>query len=133
MHGRAVYLDTSAFLKLLVTEAESKALQRYLRRWSSRVSAALLSTETIRALRRAGYDSLVVPAQRLLAGVHLIQLDEPLLTRAAGLDSRSLRTLDAVHLAAALTIGSDLEAFVAYDERLSDAAQRAGLTVTSPG
>lgn len=132
MNGRAVYLDTSAFLKLLVREAESDALQRYVRRWPSRVSAALLATEAIRTLRRAGHDSLVAPARRLLSGVHLIALDEPLLVRAAELDPRTLRTLDALHLCAALTLGSDLEAFVTYDQRLGDAAQRAGVSVSSP-
>lgn len=132
MNGKAVYLDTSAFLKLIVTEAESTALQRYLRRWPSRVSAAPVRTEAIRSLRRAGHDNLVSPARRLLNAMRLIRLDEPLLDRAAGLDPRQLRSLDALHLAAALTIGSDLGVFLTYDERLRDAAREVGITVDAP-
>jgi predicted nucleic acid-binding protein len=41
-----------------------------------------------------------------------------------------LRTLDALHLATALTLGFPL---VAYDQRLIQAAREAGLTVYSPG
>ncbi len=44
-----------------------------------------------------------------------------------------LRTLDAIHLASALDMGADLEAFVTYDARLAAAARDAGLTVVSPG
>ncbi|HYZ02377.1 MAG TPA: VapC toxin family PIN domain ribonuclease, partial [Candidatus Binatia bacterium] len=58
--------------------------------------------------------------------------DEPLLDRAAELDPRGLRPLDAIHLAAALAIGPDLGAFLTYDERLADAARRQGLTVHAP-
>jgi predicted nucleic acid-binding protein len=54
MRGRTAYLDTSAFLKLLVREPESDALLRALVRWQDRASASLVRTEAIRALRRAG-------------------------------------------------------------------------------
>jgi predicted nucleic acid-binding protein len=45
----------------------------------------------------------------------------------------SLRALDAIHLATALTIKGDLAAFCCYDRRLSEAASGAGLTVIAPG
>ena len=44
-----------------------------------------------------------------------------------------LSTLDALHLASALLLGDALTAFVAYDHRLADAAQAAGLAVVAPG
>lgn len=133
MRGRAAYLDTSAFVKLVVVEPESAALRTRLQSWPDRASATLLRTETARALRRSGNDHLVGPARRLFAGMLLIRLDEPLLDRAGDLGPAELRSLDAVHLAAALSIGPDLGVLLTYDDRLRDAAISQGLTVESPG
>jgi predicted nucleic acid-binding protein len=132
LNGRTAYLDTSAFLKLIVAEDESAALRLFLLRWPERTSADLTRTEAIRALRRAGYDSRVGAARRLLRTMRLIRLDEPLLDRAGELDPRQLHSLDAVHLAAALTIGSDLGLVVTYDQRFGEAARERGLVVESP-
>ena len=81
MSGSVAYLDTSAFVKLLVAEPESAALRNRLRRWPQRASATLLRTETIRALRRTGNSDLVGPARRLFTTLHLVRIDEPLLDR----------------------------------------------------
>jgi uncharacterized protein len=132
MNASAAYLDTSAFLKLIVAEEESAALHRFLLRWPERTSASLLRTEAIRALRRAGYDHQVGNARRLFRAMRLIALDEPVLDRAAELDPRELRSLDAVHLAAAMMLGTELGAFVTYDQRLAAAAQDRGLIVHTP-
>jgi len=132
MTGKAAYLDTSAFVKLLVTEPESAALRTRLQRWPDRVSAALLRTETVRALRRQGNDALIGKARRLFGGLVLIRIDEPLLDRAGDLGPAELRSLDAVHLAAALSIGPDLGVLITYDIRLRDAAAAQGLDVESP-
>jgi uncharacterized protein len=132
MSGRTAYLDTSAFVKLLVAERESAALASELRRWPDRASATLLRTEAIRALRRAGEEHLMGPARRQLAGMHLIGLDEGLLDRAGDLEPAELRSLDAIHLTAALSIGSDLGVFISYDARLSAAARAEGLVVAAP-
>ena len=52
---------------------------------------------------------------------------------AAGrLDPSILRTLDAIHVAAALDLGDDLEGMVTYDERLARAAEQNGIKVTAP-
>ncbi|HVA20981.1 MAG TPA: PIN domain-containing protein [Candidatus Micrarchaeia archaeon] len=132
MSGRVAYLDTSAFVKLIVAEPESVELRRFIARWPERGAAALLRTEAVRALRRAGHEHLLGATRRLLATVRLIRLDEPLLDRAAELQPRELRTLDAVHLAAALALGSDLGVVVTYDARLASAALETGLLVASP-
>jgi uncharacterized protein len=129
---RVAYLDTSAFVKLVVAEPESAALQRFLGRWPERTSATLLRTEVIRALRRARQDAYVGAARRLFATMKLIRLEEPLLDRAGDLDTRELRSLDALHLAAALALGSDLGVVITYDSRLSDAARHRGMVVQSP-
>jgi uncharacterized protein len=130
--GAVVYLDASAFVKLVVAEPESPALRRAIARWPQRASSTLLRTETIRALRRSGNTGQVPAARRLLRGIRMVRMDEPLLGRAADLEPGELRTLDAIHLAAALEIGQDLGVMIAYDSRLKAAAQAYGLTVESP-
>ena len=132
MSGRAAYLDTSAFLKLVAEEAESSALQRALARWPDRASATLLRTEAVRALRRAGMSDRVGAARRLMGGLTLVRVDEPLLDRAADLEPLGLRSFDAIHLAAALSVGSDLGVLLTYDARLAEAATAAGLVVAAP-
>jgi uncharacterized protein len=130
--GAVAYLDTSAFVKLIVAEPESAALRRAIVRWPQRASSTLLRTETIRALRRSGNAGQVPAARRLLRGVTMVRVDEPLLDRAADLEPGELRTLDAIHLASALVVGQDLGVMIAYDIRLKAAAQAYGLTVESP-
>lgn len=133
MSGNVAYLDSSAFVKLVVEEAESDALRQALFRWPRRASAGLLRTETVRALRRSGNDQLVGRARRLLATVGLVRLDEPLLDRAGDLGPPGLRSLDALHLAAAMALGPDLGVLFTYDGRLREAAEWSGLVVASPG
>lgn len=133
MSGSVAYLDSSAFVKLVVAEAESEQLQSELVRWPRQASADLLRTEVQRALRRAGRVDLVGPARRLTATLDLIRLDSPLLDRAGELEPSALRSLGAVHLAAALTLGPDLGALFTYDDRLREAATLAGMDVRSPG
>jgi predicted nucleic acid-binding protein len=62
----------------------------------------------------------------------MIQLDEPLLDRAGSLAPPELRWLDALHLAAALTLASDLGVVVTYDIRMAEAARQQGLPVSAP-
>jgi len=132
LNRRTAYLDTSAFLKLIVAEPESVGLRTSLGRWPYRASATLVRTETVRALRRSGNDHLVEYARRLFGAIHLIRLDEPLLDRAGDLGPGELRSLDAVHLAAALSIGPDLGVVLTYDVRLREAALSQGSEVESP-
>jgi predicted nucleic acid-binding protein len=132
MSADVTYLDTSAMVKLLMQEPESPALRSWLGGWPRRSSSALLRVELVRTARRAGLPRLVAEARRQVAGVHLIRLDDDLLERAADLEPASLRSLDAVHLAAAMSLGSDLGAVVSYDERMLDGAHALGLPVSTP-
>jgi predicted nucleic acid-binding protein len=129
--GRLVYLDTSAFNKLVVQEAESAALHRHLLDAPIRTSAMLLQTEALRAAARLSPAHLAA-ARRQLRGIALIQMDRPLYSFAGSLTPPTLRSLDALHVAAALTLGHDLAEFVAYDVRLVQAAKAHGLPVVSP-
>lgn len=132
MSAEVAYLDTSAAVKLLMTERESPALRKWLRGRPARASAALLRVELARVVRRAGLPRLNPQARRLLAGVHLIRLDDALLDRAADLDPTDLRSLDSIHLAAATSLGDDLAAVVSYDDRLLAAAASLGLPTATP-
>ena len=132
MTADVAYLDTSAVVKLLVREGETVALRRWLRRRPRRVASALLGVELIRAARRAGVPKLVVEARRLLGGITLVGLDTALLDRAAELQPGHLRTLDAIHLATALSLGPELDAVVTYDHRMAEAAATLGLVVAAP-
>ena len=132
MNGKAAYLDTSAFLKLVVSEPESRALRQFVSRWPERCSASLLRAEAVRALRRSGYDNRLGIARRLMARLRLIRVDDALMDRAGNIDPRELRTLDAIHLAAALVIAADLGVVVTYDHHLASAATSLGLRVEAP-
>jgi predicted nucleic acid-binding protein len=75
---------------------------------------------------------LIPEARKLLAGIHLIRLDDALLDRASNLDPTELRSLDSIHLAAAASLGDDLAAVVSYDDRLLAAATSLGLRIATP-
>lgn len=64
--------------------------------------------------------------------MQLIELDAATARFAGELEPAALRSLDAIHLASALAVADELEAFITYDSRLADAARNAGLTVVTP-
>ena len=128
------YLDTSALAKLVRVEAETDALRDWLRGANAPdvvASSAITTVELIRAARRSGADAAPV-ALRVLAGLSTVAVSPSVLGRAADLPPPALRSLDAIHLATAMEIGSSLSAIVAYDVRLLDAARELGLPVVSP-
>lgn len=126
-----VYLDSSALVKLVVRERESSALRRFLREEPDRLSCALARTEVLRAVRVEGA-AAIERARRVLRGIHLIRLDDALLEAAGLLDPAIVRSLDAVHLAAAQQVAADLTALVTYDRRMAEAAVVLGFPVVSP-
>lgn len=126
-----VYLDTSAAAKLLVDEAESEALAAYLdgiREDQVLVSSALLETELRRLAVRLDLDQSGVTD--LLTRTDLVDPPRSLFHEAGLLPGKSLRSLDALHLATALRV--DADTVVAYDARLLEAARGVGLGVQSP-
>lgn len=129
-----IYLDSSALLKLLHDEAESAALADWLtaRAGTPLVSSALAKIEVVRACRRINPATLR-EAAAMLAGLDLIPLSDAVIDQAADVGETMLRSLDAIHLASALSIQPGLTAFVAYDRRLAEAASTAGLELLVPG
>jgi predicted nucleic acid-binding protein len=131
---RPVYLDTSALLKLVVAEAESDALLKWLRDWPDQLTSTLARVEARRTLKRKGASKATLArAEAVLAAVDAIHLDGPVLAVAATLRDPLLRSLDALHLACALSVGDVPEAFVTYDARLASAVRRLKITVVAPG
>ncbi len=128
---RQRYLDASAIVKLIVREPESEALECWLGDGRQEiVSCALVRTEVVRAAGPWGPEA-ILRARRLLDRLDLIVLDDELLDLAGEL-VEPLRSLDAIHVAAALELGEELEAFVTYDRQMTRAAEALGLTVVAP-
>ena len=101
----AHYLDTSALVKLIVREPESHALRLWLAAEDrGPVSCDLARTELMRTVRRAAPE-LAPDAKQVLDTVTLTQVTTAVFEQAGRLEPVTLRSLDAIHLAAALDMG----------------------------
>ena len=128
------YADTSAVIKLLVEETHSKAFAAFYddhadAEW---VSSALLRIEVTRAVTRA-MPALLPGARDLLTAFSYIAIDDDIVAAAMSEPGRGLRSLDAIHLATARLLMSELDAMVSYDDGLLRAANEAGMATASPG
>ncbi len=127
-----VYMDASALAKLVFTEPETPALRQYLSTRVQVMASRLASVEVQRVARRQAERDADQQVDALLGALLVIELG-PEVARAAGTAlPSSLRSLDAIHLASALSVGENLESLITYDHRLADAARAAGLTVEAP-
>ena len=128
-----LYLDSSAIVKLVAREPETDALVERLRTGADLVSSALARVEVARAVRRAGIPGVDLPrAEAVLDALALLRIDEAVLDAAGLMDPPDLRSLDAIHLASALSLGEALGALVTYDAQLASAARTSGLEVLAP-
>ena len=128
-----IYLDSAALVKLAIVEADSVALTRWLAEQAdqARVTSEIARVEVTRAVMRA-MPTALLQAHHVVARAYKVAITEQVLTTAASLQPQTLRSLDAVHLASALTLGGRLTAFVCYDARLNAAAEALRLPVVSP-
>ena len=127
------YADTSAVIKLLVEETDSKAFAAFYdahddAEW---VSSALLRIEVTRAVARA-MPALLPDARDLLLAFSCIAIDDEVVEGAMNEPDRGLRSLDAIHLATARILAPELDSLVTYDDRLIRAAADAGISVVTP-
>ena len=132
MAGTA-YLDASALLKLAVREPETPALEADLAGRDGLVASRLAVVECRRAARRASDRRVFQTVDQILDAVYLIQVTPAILDAAAWADPPLLRTLDAIHLATALSVGDAGLQVITYDRRFADAARANGLIVVQPG
>src|SRR5271170_5768648 len=128
---RLTFVDSSAIVKLAVAEPESAALRRHLARRQPLVSSALARTEVARALMPSGPEA-VARGELVLRRIHLVRLNDRVLSTAGRMTPAELRSLDAIHLASARHLGLPVRQIVTYDERMADAAKACGWAVSSP-
>lgn len=108
--GSLLYIDTSAAAKIVLEEPESRALAVELTRWSDAATSALTRVELPRAVAmRRHLDPTVTVDESMLFGFFAatieLPLDDDVLDRAAAVPPPTLRSLDAIHLASALSVG----------------------------
>ena len=129
-----IYLDSSALMKLVRLEEESAALREWLSERPEQpvVSSELGRVEVLRAARRVDGRALT-EAHAVVADIDLVPLDRAVHDLASDIGHPLLRTLDAIHLASAVLLSDELTAFIAYDHRLTSAADAAGLISATPG
>lgn len=124
-----VCLDTSVVVKTLVAEAGSAAvttaIDAHRERGDRLFSSSIVITELRRAASRIGVDDRVTTAA--LQRLALVRVTDQILEQAGELSGASLRSLDAIHIASALSIGADV--LLTADHRQAIAARDAGLVV----
>lgn len=124
--------DSSALVKLIVAEPETEALTRYWNESEVRVASRLADVEIHRFIVRTGARPEAYRRAEVMLGlVDIVSLGEDVLRLARALPPAGLRTLDAIHLASAITLGPET-VLVTYDRRLADAGSSAGVQVHSP-
>jgi uncharacterized protein len=128
---RVTYVDSSAIVKLVVAEPESKALRRHLARRLPLVTSALARTEVVRALLPAG-PVAVARGHETLRRIQLLRINDRVLREAGRMEPVELRSLDAIHLASVNQLGAAVKQIVTYDERMTEAAGVLGWSVVSP-
>jgi predicted nucleic acid-binding protein len=131
-----IYLDSSAVVKMIRPEAESRDLVEWLNgRNEPAVTSVLAEVEVPRALRRSGPVHLAA-MPGVLARISRVEMDASIRATAGAYVTDTLRSLDAIHLATAEVLaasGRTVSAFVTYDRRQAAAAEGAGFPVRSPG
>jgi uncharacterized protein len=129
-----IYLDSSALLKLVFLEPETTELRRWVldRAGLTLTSSELAKVEVLRGCWRVDV-GLLPAARQLLSGMNFVPLSGNVIEQAGALGDPLLRSLGALHLASAISVATELTAFVAYDRRLIAAAASASLVTVQPG
>lgn len=128
-----ILVDTSALGKLLVEEPESDAVRTALRSLSRAGEVFVISTLAITELRRLAIRMDIAPerVEPLLAPFRVLRATEGIFQLAGRLPHRYLGTLDAIHLATA--VSAEARGMMTFDLRLAEAARAEGLDVLAPG
>jgi predicted nucleic acid-binding protein len=131
-----LYADSSALVKLAVLEAETDALRDELNRWQDVATSAITEIELGRAVARVraqgGDAANDIAVWAITAAATEIELTREIRRIAAELEPAGLRTLDAIHIASAMSLGEDLAGILTYDRRMQDAARAQGTVVVAP-
>ncbi|UEA81734.1 type II toxin-antitoxin system VapC family toxin [Tsukamurella paurometabola] len=132
-----IYMDTSALTKLIIAEQESDALTVWVAEQAEAHETLTTSDvgriELMRTAARRDDDEIFDHARYVANWINGASVTEEIVAGAEHIGPPSLRSLDAIHLASAVSIRELVSAFVSYDKRLLDAARAEGLPVVSPG
>lgn len=131
--GLRAYVDSSALVKLIAEEPETPALEADLATREGLLASRLAVLECRRAARRVPDRRVLQTADAVLEAFYLVDVTAAILEAAAALDPPVMRSLDAIHVATALSIGDPTLEFLTYDTRCAEAARVNGLKVVSPG
>ena len=129
---KAAYLDASALVKLFKPEPETAALREALRGWPVLISSELIRVESVCTARRIGGEDVLERALAMLDRIELVPTSPEILKLATGPFTPSLRAMDAIHLATALSTREDLGTVFVYDSDLRNAALAQGLSAIAP-
>jgi predicted nucleic acid-binding protein len=127
------YVDSSALLKLVVSEAETPALEADLAARDGLVSSSIAVVECHRAARRAANRRILQRTDEIFEAIYLLDLTPLIVERASTLRPVTIRSLDAIHLASALSVDEEDLEVITYDDRMAEAARTNGLRVSQPG
>lgn len=131
-----LYADTSALVKLAVEEPETRALRTELNRWDAVGTSVITEIELARAVARArerGVTTLDdVAVWTITAALLELELTREIRRAAAVLQPSTVRSLDAIHIATAASLGADLAGLLTYDGRMQQAGSDLGLSVVAP-
>jgi len=121
-----LYVDTSSLGRILLNEPDASQIRATMATFTSLWSSQLLAVE----LRRLGRRQALEPAaDRLLRAVELTPLGHTNLSRAARLEPIETRTLDAIHLEAAIRLrgAGTVDAVLTHHDQLRAACQHHGI------
>ena len=125
------YLDSSAILKLIIKEAESDSLRKFIN--TKVITSALSRVEVIRTLS-LNDESLIIAGQMVLEKFELMPLSRPILTIAENFSSQiTLRSLDALQVASVIFLSPMVKSLITYDKNMIKNAKALGISVVSPG
>ena len=128
----AFVIDSSALVKLIVSEQHSKSLRSWVDGCKQDLFISELArTEVSRAIARVDLN-LNKQFNAIIARFGVIRVSTQVLTIAATLSPTTLRTLDAIHLASCVILGDDLTGFVTYDNAQASAASVNSIEVITP-
>lgn len=127
-----LFVDTSALAKLLLDESEGPAVKKYLEGGhATLVSSQLTEVELVRAVSKERVEWIPY-ARELLRGLILLPITSSVRKAAGELFPGRVKSLDAIHLATALEIKTDLDGLLTYDNQMAKLAEEAALKVVTP-
>jgi uncharacterized protein len=125
-----LYVDTSAIGRVLLEEPDALDIAATLAKYDLWASELV----TVEFRRLAARESLVNQAELLLADVNLVELNASSLKRASSIPPMTVRTLDAIHLDAAVGLHNQgtIDAVLTFDKQLTEGCAHHGIRVLQP-